>query len=109
MTQPYGRVCGLSAQFRTYLRISPIFCLLDTVVLLIRLGLDRTNDLPWRAAAREVKNARFDEEEVQTAEGGFQALEDLIFVRWLLFSLGTVPQAVKLAALGNVPWTKAWG
>ena len=109
MTQPSGRVCGVSARFRTYLRASPIFCIVDTVLLLIRLVLYRLSGLPLRLAAREVKNARFDEAEVQSAEGGFQALQNLTFVRWLLFGLGTLPQAVKLIVLGNVPWTKVWG
>jgi hypothetical protein len=43
------------------------------------------------------------------SEAGFQALENLTKVRWLIFAFGTVPQAVKLMAFRGLYWTEAWG
>jgi hypothetical protein len=39
MTQPSGRVLGSPAQFRTYLRSSPILCLFDAIFFLLRLAV----------------------------------------------------------------------
>jgi hypothetical protein len=43
------------------------------------------------------------------SEAGFQALENLTKVRWLILAFGTVPQAVKLMAFRGLYWTEAWG
>jgi hypothetical protein len=33
----------------------------------------------------------------------------MTWLRWLLFLLGTLPPAMKLASMTGVGWTKAWG
>jgi hypothetical protein len=38
-----------------------------------------------------------------------QYLEKQTWLRWLWFVIGTLGPAIKLAAMQNVPWTKAWG
>jgi hypothetical protein len=45
----------------------------------------------------------FDEEDL---EGG---LKKTIWLRWLFFILGALPQAVKLGSFGGVPWTQFLG
>lgn len=33
----------------------------------------------------------------------------MTWLRWLWFILGTLPPAVKLLAMGGIPWEQAWG
>jgi hypothetical protein len=109
MTQPSGKVCGLPEQYRTYLRSSPIFCVFDAFAIVIRFIIYLLFRFPPRKALRTTLSERFSKDEIVCLDGGFQALERLTWVRWLLFSLGTLPQVIKLFALQGVPWTQGWG
>jgi WD40 repeat protein len=109
MTQPSGRTCGVAEQYRTYLRSSPIFCAIDAIALVVRLSIYLLRGKSFFEALLTVRRTRFDDNQDVSFDGGFQGLERLTWVRWLIFSFGTLPQVIKLLALHGVPWTKAWG
>jgi hypothetical protein len=110
MTQPSGQVLCYPPQLRTYVRSSPIICGTDALTQLVRIGaylLGGFSPGPRHAVARAM-HLRIRGLREQGPEEGFQALENLTLVRWLLFAFGTLPQTVKLMAFKGVPWTQAW-
>jgi hypothetical protein len=48
-------------------------------------------------------------DEEPDSENGIRAIEKMTWLRWLFFVLGTLPPAIKLMAMGGLPWTKTWG
>ncbi|KAF2189213.1 hypothetical protein K469DRAFT_683653 [Zopfia rhizophila CBS 207.26] len=103
MTQPSGQVLRYPPLLRTYLRSSPVVCGLDALAQLVRLAvylLGRYSTYPTHAAVR-VMHVRSRALKDRGPEG-FQALENVAIVRWLLFAFGTLPQAIKLMALGEL-------
>ena len=110
MTQPSGRVCGWKGASRFYLRCSPVICAADWVAMSVRYLVYLVKARSNQQALRMTLDARFrDLDDDASSDEGFQALEKLTFVRWMLFILGTLPQAIKLVFLKGVPWTQAWG
>ncbi|MCJ1443712.1 MAG: hypothetical protein MMC23_004212 [Stictis urceolatum] len=109
------------ASSRRVLRLSPIFCLLDTLRLgfyiitglWLRLPLRQTIRL---IAKREivsvvVDTSSDDTEEVTRTTGPPQGPDGLDH-RWILRALlgfGALLQLIKLLGLRGVPWTQAWG
>ncbi|KAH9209801.1 hypothetical protein DL95DRAFT_476286 [Leptodontidium sp. 2 PMI_412] len=114
MAQPSGRILGLPAKYRTYLRCSPLICTADSLSIFIHLILYYTA-FPFKDAIRLLIHQRFDDDEKDDGkdgeryEEGFQAVEKLTFVRWLFFIFGTLGPGIKLMAMEGVPWTKTWG
>ncbi|PVH93599.1 hypothetical protein DM02DRAFT_619170 [Periconia macrospinosa] len=106
MTQPSRRVLNFPIRLRTYIRSSPIICAFDCLSRLIEFSI-----ILWYCIlgsphrAYEYLDDWFEEE---PAKLGMQGVEDLRFIRALLFILGTLPQAVKLMCFGGILWTKAW-
>ncbi|XTI89645.1 hypothetical protein V2W45_1404113 [Cenococcum geophilum] len=45
----------------------------------------------------------------QQVSKGFQALEKVSFLCWLLFVTGTIPQVIRVLSLSGVCWTKTRG
>jgi hypothetical protein len=43
------------------------------------------------------------------SDSGIRTIEKMTWLRWLFFVLGTLPQAIKLMVMSDVPWMKAWG
>jgi len=108
MTQPSGRVLGSSPQYRTYLRSSPILCSVDALFFLLRLVFSPlVLRIPLRQAIEITIQERY--RDIEDPVEGIQYLEKQTWLRWLWFVLGTLGPAIKLAAMQNVPWTKAWG
>jgi hypothetical protein len=108
MMQPAGRVCGYDLSLRTYLRSSPIVCVCDAVLILVRFALNYANVRCPFLAAKLVMATRKRGERAGEA-GGFQYLETSNFLRWFVFILGVVPQTIKLLACKGIPWTTTWG
>ncbi|KAF2259834.1 hypothetical protein CC78DRAFT_585514 [Lojkania enalia] len=111
MTQPSGQVLQYPPQLRTYLRSSPIVCGFDAFAQLLRFSIYVLTGYctgPTHAAIR-VMQIRSRPSRRQGREEGFQALENLPTVRYIIFFFGTLPQVIKLMALGGLRWTKAWG
>jgi len=111
MTQPSGQVLQYPHQLRTYLRSSPIICAFDALAQLIRFSvylLSGYYTSPLDAATRAMR-VRTRPLRDSGPQEGFQTLETLTSVRWLIFVIGTLTQAVKLMATSGLHWTKAWG
>ncbi|KAH7327363.1 hypothetical protein BKA65DRAFT_481074 [Rhexocercosporidium sp. MPI-PUGE-AT-0058] len=120
MSQPGGRICGLPSRYRTYLRCSPILCATDTLSVVINLAVVCIyQKRPFIEAVAITLQSRFNDDAQDLGEGemledshdikGVQSLEKMTWLRWLWFILGTLPPAIKLMAMGGVPWEKAWG
>jgi hypothetical protein len=116
MSQPSGCVCSFPAKYRTYLRSSPLFCLADSLSILIHLILYLTT-FPFKDGIRLLIQQRFgkeddediDEDANESREEGIQAIEKLTWLRWIFFVFGTLGPGIKLMAMGGVPLTKAFG
>jgi len=124
MMQDSGRVCGFDPALRTYLRSSPVICVLDATLTLIRftLYLLSGNDDSVKVlerigiAAKKVMEANKlvkvvekDKEVEEAKKLGIQQLEDSKPIRYMWFAIGVLPQALKLMACTGLPWTQAWG
>jgi hypothetical protein len=108
MTQPSGRVLGSTPYFRTYLRSSPILCSIDALFFLLRVFVSAlTLRIPLSQATDITIRERY--RDVQDPVEGIQYVETQTWLRWLWFFLGTAGPAIKLCAMENVGWTKAWG
>ncbi|KAH7400133.1 hypothetical protein BKA64DRAFT_707818 [Cadophora sp. MPI-SDFR-AT-0126] len=121
MSQPGGRISGLPSRYRTYLRCSPVLCAADTLSIFtnlttlcfyqkysfteavaITLQARLNNDLQEEATEMDVID-EYNEIE------GIQSLENMTWLRWLWFILGTLPPAIKFLAMGGILWEQAWG
>lgn len=108
MTQPSGKVCGLPGRYRTYLRSSPIVCFVDAVTFIVTLAmcLVCVNGPALHTLQLNIQS-RFEED--HTMPKSLRKLEDSTFFRWIFFLLGTLPPAIKLAAMDGIFWTKVFG
>ena len=108
MMQPWGRVCGFDPSLRTYLRSSPIVCAFDAVTIIIRFIAYSCLGHSAPVAAKKVIVARCGDKE-ETELGGIQSLEQVLFLRCVLFVICVLPQTIKLMACFGLPWTQLWG
>lgn len=60
MVQPAGKTCGFDASLRTYIRSSPIVCVFDAALLILRFVIYICRGLSPPLAARRVLAARHD-------------------------------------------------
>jgi hypothetical protein len=106
MAQPGGRVCGIDARYSTYMRSSPFLSIGDVLSIFFRLSYNglQFNTSP-RACVQQVVNDRF---ESNGSVDGLESLTSTTWMRWLLFILGPLPQAVRLASFEGVPLTQLW-
>lgn len=117
MLQPAGRVCGLDASLRIYLRSSLIVCAVDAVFILVRFAFYVYNGhgVNWAARAILATRGPIDEDsrpEDATSEdpkpGRFLSQQRNYFLLSLVFGVGVLTQFVKLMACSGVPWTQVW-
>lgn len=107
MIQPSGMTCGFPSKYGVFLRSSPIMCVIDAIEVLASFmyGVYRARSV--RAAARQVTAYRFRDVEANSAlSSPLRSLEENPLVRFLVFVLGTLPQAIKLGAMQGIPLTK---
>lgn len=123
MSQPGGRVCGLSSRYRTYLRCSPLVCFADMVSIFMwmliltgyqRLSFTEALGIALHRRFTENRDVRFQTtcpilESKETETEGIQKLERMTWLRWLWFVLGTLPPAIKLLSMRGVAWAQIWG
>jgi hypothetical protein len=115
LAQPSGRILGLPAKYRTYVRCSPLICAADSLSIFVHFILYLTA-FPLKDAIVLLIHQRFgdaekddDAQDEERIEEGIQAIKKLTFIRWLFFIFGTLGPGIKLMAMEGVPWTKAWG
>jgi len=106
MAQPSGRVLSLPAKYRTYLRFCPVICAADSLSIFIHFLL-YSSAFPFQEAIQLLIYERFSDDEKD--EEGIQAIEKLTFIRWMFFVFGSAGPGIKLMAMENLLWTKAWG
>lgn len=111
LTQPCGRLLNIDVALSSQLRISPMYCAVDSLSVIVRtitLSCERSVS-PW-AALRVVASSRW-QEDVANADRDniLERLKAGTILRWVLFILGTLPSTLKLLALGGIPWTQAYG
>jgi hypothetical protein len=129
MSQPGGRICGLSSRYRTYLRCSPILCSADALSVVLQLIASYTYQRQSvLEAIGTLLHERFNpdeglggqepgddilaperEREFEGEAEGILSLEKMTWLRWLWFILGTLPPTIKLMAMKGIPWEQAWG
>lgn len=106
MAQPTGRICDAPAHINAQLRISPIECAIDTLVMIVRLlyySFYHYNSFAQGAAAVITDRFFFDDEEF----GHVAELQGNATFR-ILLGLVTFTQAVKILCCDNVVLTKVW-
>lgn len=110
MTQPCGQVCRTPSRYRTYLRSSPLICVLDIINLWSKwIYLAYSRRLSLSHSAKLVITERFGANAPAPAEGGNEKSESSTWLRWLLFVMGPLPQAVRLTSFENVALNQALG
>jgi hypothetical protein len=107
MTQPGGMVCNADADVGFLLRSSPVICICDAVLMLIRLALDRHQASSWHEAHKRLIRRRF---QSYIYAGWKRNRADMIrsnewYFRLVVFTL-TLAQSIKIFAYGGVVWTK---
>jgi len=105
MTQPSGRVCAFSAHLRTWLRSSPIVCIVDALSLLFRIGVQTLRTRSLKLAAEVSLTQRFNSVE---SFSELQAMEKFPIYRWALIVLPAIFQALKLFGAKIIPWSQGW-
>lgn len=105
MDQPTGRICDAPAHINFMLRISPIECVLDTVLMIGRLLYYRFTEGTYQRSANIVIVQRwfFEDDE----QSHLPHLYRGTWARWLLSGLAA-SQAVKVFTSGNSIWTRLW-
>ena len=104
-TQPGGKVLGFPAQYSRALRLSPIVCIVDTLVVLFSVAFFAYQTRSFKDGIRLAARYRCLTED-DTAE---PKLERTWWFRFSVFALGALPQAVKVLGMGGVTVTKVWG
>jgi hypothetical protein len=72
----------------------------DQPLPLEELGLRLDDDLSGDSV-----DLRSDDDQAESVP----SLEKMTWLRWLWFTLGTLPSAIKLMSMKGVPWEQAWG
>ncbi|KAJ7150489.1 hypothetical protein C8R43DRAFT_495275 [Mycena crocata] len=81
-----------SGRCRIYLASSPLFCLADVLGITIRF-----------VTSLRRSQANAPETDINTP------VASQAWPRWLFFTLGPLPAAIKLCSFIGTPWTKTWG
>ncbi|KAF5227208.1 hypothetical protein FANTH_14827 [Fusarium anthophilum] len=109
MTQPAGIVCGADANVEFLLRSSPVICILDAVLILIRLAYE-WHTKSFRQAHDYIISSRFQSEMYIVFKQSKKNKTELTgrndtYVRAVIFIL-TLSQFIKIFAFGGITWTK---
>ncbi|MCJ1473588.1 hypothetical protein MMC13_002239 [Lambiella insularis] len=107
-TQPAGMVCSFPSAHSFALRSSPLICLLDALDVAVRFLLYALQARSLKHGAERVCRRRFADIADQREEGSLASLRKNMVLRWCLFGLGALPQAVELWAARGLMWTNVW-
>ncbi|KAF2653178.1 hypothetical protein K491DRAFT_694901 [Lophiostoma macrostomum CBS 122681] len=107
ITQPSGRICELPYSLRFLARSSPVFCLVDSLTVLILWIRHMIWHLesPSRAASR-IARSRFSDIEGET-DDNLTSLERNFAFRCAVFGFGVLPQAIKIFACQGIRFVQA--
>lgn len=107
MAQPVGSVLGFDPMFKTYLRSSPIFCAIDTLVAVLEIFRHRMfYEDTFRTAVHRVVERRY--QGISHGAESFATTKGGAVLRWVFFAIGTYNAILKLAGARGIPWTQTW-
>jgi hypothetical protein len=113
------------ADIETYLRCSPLLCAADALSVVSQLAIlclyqkqnfseavgmvlhERFEAGKGNEHSEEQQPAIFNDDDEETET--LHSVEELTWLRWLWFILGTLPPAIKLMSMSGVRWEQAWG
>ena len=108
MSQPVGSVLGTHPMSRTWLRSSPILCVVDVVAFIAEvMRYCLQGKIPLRDAFQFATEKRF--KDVEDDGERLQYLRRSFALRWLFFLIGTHASMFKLVGARGLAWTKAIG
>jgi hypothetical protein len=99
MVQPSGKVCDAPAGIGHLLQISPVMCLLDVLIFIVRTIAYTVKTGTFSAANKEIIIERYTVDDVNS--GAFKEFRENTYTRWIVFAF-SVPQIVKLFAFQGV-------
>lgn len=105
MSQPSGKVCDSPAGIGFMLRSSPIICVFDILIMVVRIIYHSISRGSIREASQVVIIQRFTFDDDNS--GTFSDFRNNAIFRWISFAL-MVAQAVKLFVFEGIIWTKVW-
>ena len=110
MTQPAGRWFGVhSPEMSFALRSSPVFCACDALHAMFYLAWYTLQSKSLRSALDKTARRRFRDATRDDRETGLALPHTVKLFRIALFSLGALPQLVKLLGVHGLKWTTIWG
>lgn len=108
MAQPSGGLCGIPVRHRLYLCSSPVLIAADALSVVLQSSIVSIclGITPYASMAIVLEHK-------SSSIGGDTTPSELhrqpSWPRWLLFVMGTLPAAIKLASYSGTPWTQSWG
>ncbi|KAJ6031406.1 hypothetical protein N7540_002138 [Penicillium herquei] len=112
IAQPSGSVLGLSSEYHTFLRSSPIICAFDTIIMVAPLlrGIYISPTIECiREEATQILFQRIVDYRDDPDVEAIKSLKSQASLRWFTFFLGVLPQLIKLFASRGVPMFQAFG
>ncbi|KAL3472481.1 hypothetical protein BJX99DRAFT_262265 [Aspergillus californicus] len=115
MSQPTGYVLGTRYRHPTILRSSPIICICDAINVVVSticwmpIVLASNRKMSARRAATRVLMYRFANNTGYPDMQAIKTLKAQTTMRWVGFTLGALPQFIKLFASKGVPLSQAFG
>lgn len=102
--QDCGRVCAIQKEFGLLVRSSPIFCLVDTLIIILQWMFFTVTDGPMKAIhivalSRDQHPPQLVAEDTRPAQ---------FVARGILVTLAVI-QSIKLFVLTGIPWTQFFG
>lgn len=114
-------MCELPSEYRTYLRCSPLLCGVDALSRILHLlacmtygGMSFHESLNNMAREQSSRFTHPDQSiphpvhDSEHSSEGIQNIENMIWMRWVFFILGTLPPALKLLSVEGIPWSRTW-
>ena len=89
------------------MRSSPLICLADTISILIHFATTTiARSMTFTTSLEILIRERFDED--RESDNAIGKIQQLTWLRYLFFVIGTLPPAIKMIAMQGLPWTKTW-
>ncbi|KAL8786931.1 MAG: hypothetical protein Q9195_008010 [Heterodermia aff. obscurata] len=104
MTQPSGKVLGMSSRYGFYFNTSPIVCTFNALELVFKLVWRKHSMRSLAAAAQSM--AEEVSEDVDGSHSRLAQLQENKTMRLIGFVIGPLPQVIKLYAMRGIPGTQ---
>ncbi|KAL3484731.1 hypothetical protein BJX62DRAFT_243675 [Aspergillus germanicus] len=115
VSQPNGRLLGISYKHQAIHRASPILCAFDAIntlaswLLYVVSSQARFTIWNIRVAATRILLRRVVDTDGETDLGAIRTAVAQSRLRWVAFAIGVLPAVVKLYGGHGIPWSQAFG